>query len=440
MTGEKYQKMYLEMVINNQERYLDDYQKTVERVANSTAIYKNKPVPFLYNPMFFSRMEEEDLKWIGSMIMEIGESVTDRFIQDQDFRKKFGFPDFIERMILRENRYGVHVPVGRFDVFYKDRDNFKFCELNTDGSSAMNEDNTIGDILLRSRALEDFGRKYDLRNPELIKCWVKESISIYGEWDETGKKPNVAIVDFKESGTSAEFQLFKEAYENQGFSCIIADPRDLEYRDGGLYHKDYRIDLIYRRIVTFELIEKYDQVEDFVEAYMDDAVCVVGTIRSQVIHNKIFFKILHDQDTLDGLREDQREFVKRHIPFTGLFKGEEEVFQKVLKNKDRYIVKPLDMNASQGVYPGRDFDREKWESILRDTFDRDYIYQEFVDPHKRDFVYYEDGRFKAESLGSIVGIFMYNRHYRGLYTRLGKNNIISGVTEYYCAPNIIVNT
>ena len=440
MTGEKYQKIYLEMVLNNQERYLKDYRKTVERVASSTAIYKNKPVPFLYNPMFFSEKEEEDLAWIGRMMMDIGESITDRYIRDEKFRSKFGFPDFIERMILKDNRYGVHVPIGRFDVFYKDRENFKFCELNTDGSSAMNEDNTIGSILLRSRGLEDFGREYSLRNPELVKTWVEESIKIYNKWDDTGKKPNVAIVDFTESGTSAEFQLFKETYENEGFSCIIADPRDLEYRDGGLYHRDYRIDLIYRRIVTFELIEKFDQVKDFVDAYMDDAVCVVGTIRSQVIHNKIFFKILHDKDTLDGLSEDQREFILKHIPFTGLFKGEEEVFQEVLNNKDRYIIKPLDMNASQGVYPGRDFDEEKWRSILDSTFNKDFIYQEFVDPYERDFVVYEDGRFKAESLGSIVGIFMYNRHYSGLYTRLGKNNIISGVTDYYCAPNMIVST
>jgi glutathionylspermidine synthase len=440
MTGEKYQEMYLQMVLNNQERYKEDYKKTVESVASSTAIYKGKPVPFLYNPMFFSKKEEEDLEWIGKMMMEIGESVTDRYIQDEDFRKKFGFPDFIERMILRENKYGVHVPIGRFDVFYGDRENFKFCELNTDGSSAMNEDNTIGKILLRSRAMEDFVKEHPVRNPELVETWVNESIKIYKKWDNTGRKPRVAIVDFTESGTSAEFQLFKETYEKAGYSCIIADPRDLKYMDGGLYHQDYRIDLVYRRIVTFELIEKYEQARDFVDAYMDDAVCVVGTIRSQVIHNKIFFKILHDQDTLEGLEEGQREFVKRHIPFTGIFKGEKEVFEEVLRNKDKYIIKPMDMNASQGVYPGRDFKEDKWESILKDTFNKDFIYQEFVAPYQREFVVYEDGRFKKESLGSIVGIFMYNRKYSGLYTRLGKNNIISGVTDYYCAPNMIVNT
>ena len=33
MTGEKYQGIYLQMVLNNQERYLEDYRKTVERLS-----------------------------------------------------------------------------------------------------------------------------------------------------------------------------------------------------------------------------------------------------------------------------------------------------------------------------------------------------------------------------------------------------------------------
>ncbi|MGM0395674.1 MAG: glutathionylspermidine synthase family protein [Bacillota bacterium] len=440
MTGEEYQKEYLQIVLNNQKRYEKDYYKTVERVANSTAIYKGKPVPFLYNPMFFSRQEEENFKWIGRMMMEIGDAITDRYIKDKEFRKKFGFPEFIQKMILKENKYNVHVPIGRFDLFYRNREEFKFCELNTDGSSAMNEDNTLGKILLRSRALEDFSRIHNLRNPELVHSWVEESLKLYNEWDKSGKKPNVAIVDFAESGTSAEFKLFKKSYEMAGYNCIIADPRELIYRDGSLYHKDYRIDLVYRRIVTFELIEKYKQVPDFVNAYMDDAVCVVGSIRSQVIHNKIFFKILHDEDTLQVVTEEQRDFVRRHIPFTGLFEGEEEIFNKVLKNKDQYIMKPMDMNASQGVFAGRDLSQEEWKEKLRKVFNTDYIYQEYVNPYERDYLVFENGQFKTESLGAIIGIFMYNREYRGLYTRLGANSIISGITEYYSVPNIIVET
>src|SRR5690606_25986558 len=135
----------------------------------------------------------------------------------------------------------------RFDIFYGGNDNFKFCELNTDGSSAMNEDNTLAEILLETKSMKDFSKKYSFSLFELFDSWVRESISIYKQFNPNNPSPNVAIVDFVESGTPNEFEEFKKAYERNGYNCIIVDPRDLNYRDGGLYYKDYKIDLVYRR-------------------------------------------------------------------------------------------------------------------------------------------------------------------------------------------------
>ena len=369
--------------------------------------------------------------------MSITNKITDAYIEKPEFREKFGFSKLLEELILVENGYDINVPIGRFDIFFKDYENFKFCELNTDGSSAMNEDNAVGEILLESQALKDFSNKYDLKNNELIASWVEKSLEIFNKWDPSNKKPNVAIVDFKESGTSYEFLEFKKAYENAGYNCIIADPRDLIYQDGKLYFEDYRIDLVYRRIVTFELIEKKDEIGEFLKAYEENAMCVIGTIRSQLIHNKIFFKILHDKDTLDFLSEDERKFVKNHVPYTGKFEGGQEEFDKVLLDKDMYVLKPYDKNGSQGVFVGRDLSDEVWKEKLSKVFNKDYIYQEFVEPFKRDFLVYKEEAFKTETFGSIVGIFMYKEDYAGLYTRIGKENIISGLTSYNTVPNII---
>ena len=99
---------------------------------------------------------------------------------------------------------------------------------------------------------------------------------------------------------------FSKCLYKKGYNAIIADPRDLKYRDGKLYFEDYRIDLVYRRIVTFELIEKAHEIPDFIEAYRNKAFCCVGSIRSQIMHNKVIFKILHDEDTLKILSDKER--------------------------------------------------------------------------------------------------------------------------------------
>jgi len=431
-------KEYIQLIIKNPDLYLQDYKKTVEKVKNSKAQYKGKPIPFLYNPMFFTEEDIDNFKKIGSMMISIANKVTNRYIKDEDFRKKFRFPKLMEELILVENGYDINVPIGRFDIFYKDYDDFKFCELNTDGSSAMNEDNTLAEILLETEAMKRFSIKYNFSLFELFDSWVKESIEIYKKFNPNNPKPNVAIVDFTESGTTEEFKEFMKAYMRRGYNCIIVDPRDLTYKDGKLYFKDYKIDLVYRRIVTFELIEKAEEIPDFIEAYKNRAMCTIGSLRSQVVHNKIIFKILHDEDTLKFLSDEERDFIKKHIPYTGLFGGDRKVFEEVLYNKDNYIMKPLDLNGSRGVFAGRDYSIEEWKMKLEEFWDKDYLYQEFVNPHKREFVVFNDKGVSVEEFGTITGLFMYNEKLAGLYTRVGSKSIISGLSEYYTVPNILV--
>ncbi len=429
---------YIDLILSNPEEYSKDYELTVEKVANSNAKYKGKPVPFLYHPMLFSEDDIENFNKISEVIISITNKVTDKYVSDANFRKKFKFPKLIEELIQVDNGYDINVPIGRFDIFYNNIENFKFCEINTDGSSAMNEDNTIGKILLGTKALKDFGSIYNLDYFELIDSWVDDSIEIYKKYAPNDDNPNVAIVDFVESGTSAEFEEFKKSYVKKGYNCIIADPRELTYRDGKLYKDDYRIDLVYRRIVTFELIDKVDQIPDFIEAYKNKAFCCIGSIRSQVVHNKIIFKILHDKDTLELLDKDEQEFVKKHIPFTGIFSGDNQVFELVLNDKDKYIMKPMDLNASQGVFVGKDVSFEEWEKRLKEVWNKDYIYQEFCEPYLREHIVFNDGKPSIEKFKSIVGLFIYKEKFAGIYTRISKSNIISGITNYYTLPNILV--
>ena len=429
---------YIDIIKKDPEKYLEDYKLTSEKVANSTAQYKGKPVPFLYHPMLFTENDINNFEKIGDLMISITNKVVQRYIDYPEFRKKFGYSKVLEDLILVDNGYDINVPIGRFDIFYKDYENFKFCELNTDGSSAMNEDNTVAKILLESESMKDLGEKYKLDYFELIDKWTDDSIQIFKGWNSKIEKPNIAIVDFKESGTPEEFKLFKESFIRKGYDTIIVDPRDLKYRDGALYFEDFKIDLIYRRIVTFELIENIDEIPDFIEAYKNKAVCVIGSIKSQIIHNKIIFKVLHDEDTLEFLNEEEQEYVKNHIPYTGEFRGEKSVYDNVLNNKDRYIMKPLDLNASRGVYTGRDLTKDQWKDKLDESWDKDYLYQEFVDPYQREFVVFEDDKLRVDEFGSIVGIFMYKEKFAGMYTRIGKENIISGLSSYYTVPNFKV--
>ncbi len=438
MDSDKINREYIEIIKEDPDFYYKDYEKTVENVANSKAKYRGKPVPFLYQPMLYTKKNIQALSHAGEMVLSIGDKITKMYLESPGFRKKFGYSKLLEELILVDNGYDINAPMARFDILYNDIDDFKFCEFNTDGTSAMNEDNTLARILLETEPMKKMKEKYNISYFELVDSWVDESIKIFNKWSKKDLKPNVAIVDFKESSTMADFEEFKRAYIKKGYEAVIVDPRELEYINGKLYYNDFKIDLIYRRIVTKELMDKIDEVQDFINAYKEKAVCVVGSIKSQILHNKIIFKILHDKETLEFLSKEEREFIKKHIPYTGELKGNREIYNEVLNNKDKYIIKPEDLNESRGVYAGRDFTKEEWKEKIDESWNNEYLYQEFVELSKREFIQFENEKPVIKKLNHVLGIYMYNNKMAGLYARIDESNIISGLHGSYRAPNILV--
>jgi len=429
---------YINAVNGKEELCYEDYLKAIENVRNSTAMYKGKPVPFLYMPKLYTEEDLNRFKRLTSVLMGILRKVIDRYIQDSGFREKFGFSKLLEELILTEHGYNAKVPMARIDIFYKDDGSFKFCELNADGSSAMNEDRELSRVLSESIPFKEMQKKYDIKSFELFDTWVKECISIFREFDPSISKPNVAIVDFNDKGSPNEFEVFKEAFNRNGYNTEIADARDLKYLDGKLYFNDMKIDIVYRRLVTRDLMERANEIPDFIQAAKEGKVCIVGPIKSQIIHNKIIFKVLHDADTLELLTEEERSFVKNHIPYTAKFEGYSFNFEQLIIDKDKYILKPSDFYASRGVYAGRDFSNEEWKKKLKECHGKDYLIQEYYTPGKSDLVEFDQGKLKISKFNNITGIYMYNEKLYGLYSRVGKNAIISGLHDCYTLPTFIV--
>lgn len=441
MFNDKYVNEYLNIIKEDEEFYYKDYLDMQEKVRNSSAIYKGQPIPVTYQGLFYDEENKKDFQYMSDMLMSITRKITKKYIEDENYRKHFKFDKRLEDLIIHDPGYDVPVPIGRYDVFYSGRDSFKFVEFNTDGSSAMNEDNTIGQIMLQTKAIKEMEKRYNYKmtNVDLINSWAKISLDLYQRNKKTDKIPNVAIVDALEIGTPYEFREFKKAYEKLGAKCEIVDIKDLEYRDNKLVYKDFDIDLVYRRIVTVELMERYDEIKPFIDAYYDNAFMMIGSFRSQIMHYKLTYKIFRLEDTRSILSDKENEFLDKHIPYTEEFKTKEDL-EEVVNNKDGYILKPIDSYASHGIVTGRDFkDKEEYRKVLEKILDTGYIYQKYhvMDPLK--FVEFtKEGKIKSDRFGAVVGMFIYDEKFIAPYTRIGQDNLISGARDYYTAPNIFI--
>ncbi|WBW99524.1 glutathionylspermidine synthase family protein [Oceanirhabdus sp. W0125-5] len=433
------ERFYMKEILKNKEKHIKNYKEMIKKVKNSTAMYKGEPIPFLYMPKMYTESDLNEFIKLSETMMGILRKVIDRYLTNYEYRKEFRFGSLLDKLIRVEHGFRAYVPMARIDLFYKGIGKFKFCELNADGSSAMNEDRELGKIFRESGIFDNIPHDFNEENFELFNSWVKECEKMYTEFGGVkGEETTVAIVDWSGGGTVNEFKVFKKAFEENGFKAIIVDPRDVTFKESTLYHNDTKIDIVYRRLVTREIIDRSDEIKDFIEGCLSGKVCVIGPIKSQIIHNKRIFKILHDEETKAFLTDEEISFIEEHIPLTKYFEGDGWDINKLIADKDELILKPSDLYASRGVYAGKDFTDEMWREKLFKCKDEDYLIQEYYTPHKTTLLEVTEDDIVQCEFNNITGIYMYNEKMAGLYSRVGKNPIISGLHECYTLPTFII--
>ena len=445
---------YAQIVQNRLEENLLSGRKAQEYMENSTAIYRGEPVACLYMPKVFSAAAWEFLQKAAEDICGILDKVTARYLADAEYRKLFGFEKELEELILADAGYSRLLPIARLDIFFDENDfSFKFCEFNADGASAMNEDREINTAIAESDAMLQFSQEYDVQRFEFFDSWVREFLSNYAEFSSSAGIPRVAIADFMDNATPNEFLEFQKVFRKAGVECEIVEIRDFVYADGHLQTPDgKKIDAIYRRAVTCDIMARKGDVQPFLQAAREKAVCVIGHFRTQVIHNKITFKILRMPETLAFLTPYEREYVLRHIPETyslefeenknvekcdvlqnkaatpPLFSDRGKLRSNFLKlNKNDWVIKPEDLYGSRGVYVGEDCTDEEWAEAVENAIGTGYLLQRFCPPYKSlnlDFSEKNEGDAAAtppifKMYNNITGLFVYNGKLQGIYSRAG---------------------
>lgn len=448
-----------------EEDYLSARQ-AYDYIQNSTAKYHGRCVRTLYIPKLFREKDIRIFEKAVEQLYGIFDKVIKAYYEDAEYRRLFGFEEKLEELILRDKSQvmekgdsgddnGVsNIPIARIDIFYNEETgDFKFCEFNTDGSSAMNEDRELNHAIRLTKAYQEFSKTHEIRTLDLFDSWVEEFLKIYEDYaerksaedkkeDRVGAvmKPQVAIVDFMENATEQEFRIFKERFEAKGINTRICEIRALKYVGGRLYTEDgMKVDAIYRRAVTSDIMKHYEEVTDFLQAVKEGAVCLIGEFRTQIAHNKILFKILHDERTQAFLTEEEREYVRQHVPYTvSLEKGKFD-YQEVIGNKNSWIIKPEDSYGSKGVFAGVEYEPESWKERVDEAMGNHYLLQEFCTPYETrnlDLMQEKDGEYRNYS--NLTGMFVYNGKFKGIYSRISKSEIISTQYSEMALPTIVV--
>lgn len=390
----------------------------------------------LHIPKFYTQKDKKIFTSIVDTMYQIFSKVIKAYRNDEEIRKLFGFSKELEELILLKPRYDSLIPICRVDIFYDEKTKeFGFCEFNTDGTSAMNENKRLNDFLSLNNAFMALDTDFEIM--ELVNTWVDAFLKICQTDPKLGNMPNIAIVDFLDKAYLNELYIFERVFKEKGYQCEVVDIRSLEYRNHKLWStkSGMQVDVIYRRAVTKDVMDNLELVKDFIDAIKADDVSIIGSFQTQLIHHKCINQVLLHPLMQKYLTQEEVAYIEKHLPKT--YDLTKDVADMIKEDKDRWIIKPKDSYAAKGVWAGVDLNTEEWKNEVNHCTDKDYIAQEYITPYKTeniDLVNYDD----YQMYSNLTGLYVYDGQFAGVYSRLSDSGIISTQYNEKTVPTLFI--
>jgi hypothetical protein len=195
----------------------------------------------------------------------------------------------------------------------------------------------------------------------------------------SGRPTRIAIVDDApvEQYLYPEFLLAQRLFALHGIEAVIADPRDLLFRENQLWYDGQAIDLVYNRLVDFALAApEHAALRD---AYLANAVVVTPNPHTHaLLADKRNLALLSDMALLEawGIDPETRKTLAS-IPRATLVTAANA--DQLWADRKKFFFKPTSGHGGKAVYRGDKITRSAWAEVLSSI----YIAQEFAPPGER---------------------------------------------------------
>lgn len=207
------------------------------------------------------------------------------------------------------------------------------------------------------------------------------------EWQaQRGHAPlRTALIVDDEPATqylAPEFGLARQLLRRHGIAAEVADPRDLQWRDGALWHPalpaGQPVDLVYNRLTDFDL--SAPEHTALRAAYEAGAVVLTPHPRAHALFaDKRNLVTLGDDAQLAawGVSAEDRRLLRAAIPVTSLVTPQNA--DALWARRRQLFFKPATGFGSRAAYRGDKLTRRVWNDILAG----DYVAQDLVPPSER---------------------------------------------------------
>jgi hypothetical protein len=326
--------------------------------------------PFL-RPFFLSLEQEQRVRVVAETIADLGERVVSAALADADLFAQFRLRPEEERLARLPVGYGPASTSSRLDAFLLP-DSLGFAEYNGEAPAGAGYSETLADVFRELPVMASFSKQYEVHSYPLIAKLLDALIASYFDWGGTSKRPQMAILDWREVPTWSEFEILKARFEKMGVPVVLADPRDLEFNGKTLTAHGKKIDLLYRRVLINDIVARPQECAALVKAYEANALCVANTFRCKIPHVKSFFAVLTDEQNAKLFSHEERELVRQHVPWTRVvadvgtshYGKPIELLAFLRKERENLVLKPSDEYGGTGVTLGWETKENAWDATI----------------------------------------------------------------------------
>lgn len=398
--------------------------------------FGERPLCTVLRPRFLTPEQYTYMRHAVRPLLRAFEKISLAAVSDNDFRAQFGLFDWEESLIHIDPGYTIHSPLSRLDSFFVTDTGgmeLKFTEYNAEVPAASAYNDVLNEAFFGLPVMGKFLKHYFVRPLPTRHSVLHVLLECYRKFGG-GRKPNIAILDWQEVPTRSEFELFVQYFTSQGLEARIVDPRNVEYRGGKLHDGDFRIDLIYKRVLITELIERGGLEGPVVQAVRNGDVCMVNPFTCKLLYKKASLAVLSDERNDALFTREETAAIHRHVPWTRIVEERPTTFKRlpvdlipfILKYREQFVLKPNDDYGGRGIVLGWQTNATGWEQAVQVALETPHVVQERVTIPTEPYPSLIDGRLQIFNRMLDTAPFVFHGEYTdGCLTRLSTDPLLN---------------
>ena len=397
--------------------------------------FGNRPLCTVLRPRFFIPQQYRWMQERAGLILRAFERVHKVAVADSEFRQQYRLQEWEEELVTLDPGFRNPSPTSRLDAFFvDDGKGLRFTEYNAETPAGSGYNDVLTEMFLGLPVMREFLRSFEVRPLPVRHSLMHCLLDAYQQWKGRVEAPRIAIIDWSDVPTYSEFLIFEQYFAEQGLECIIADPRELEYRDGRLMAGDYHITLIYKRVLISELVERGGMGHPIIHAVRDGAVCMVNPFACKINHKKASLAVLTDERNASLFTGEEQAAITAHIPWTRVVEERMTSFEDrevdlvpfSLENREQLVLKPNDEYGGKGIVLGWEVNASEWEEAVRVALAEPYIVQERIVLPKEPYPSMADGHVViADRMLDTAPYAFYGDYVDGCLSRLGTTSLLN---------------